>query len=44
LNYAVVFKRGLPYLNGEDLAGEYYDNAVPVIAEQIFKVGVRLAT
>ena len=44
LNCAVVFKRGLPYLNGEDLAGEYYEDAVPVIAEQIFKAGVRLAT
>ena len=43
LNCAVVFKRGLPYLTGEDLAGEYYDDAAPIIAEQIFKAGVRLA-
>ncbi|KAJ6190981.1 hypothetical protein N7519_001002 [Penicillium mononematosum] len=43
LNCAVVFKRGLPYLTGVDLAGEYYDDAAPIIAEQIFKAGVRLA-
>ncbi|KAJ6133220.1 S1/P1 nuclease [Penicillium samsonianum] len=43
LNRAVVFKRGIPYLTSEDLGGEYYDDAVPVIAEQIVKAGVRLA-
>jgi hypothetical protein len=43
LNCAVVFKRGLRYLTSEDLAGEYYDDAVPIIEEQIFKAGVRLA-
>ncbi|KAL5366610.1 S1/P1 nuclease [Aspergillus floccosus] len=43
LNCAVVFKRGIPYLTGEDLAGEYYDDAVPIIEEQIYKAGIRLA-
>ncbi|KAJ5505467.1 hypothetical protein N7453_004424 [Penicillium expansum] len=42
LNCAVVFKRGLLYLKRKDLAGEYYDEAVPIIEEQIFKAGVRL--
>ncbi|CAI7637304.1 unnamed protein product [Penicillium glandicola] len=44
LNCAVVFKRGLRYLTTQDLAGDYYEYAVPVIEEQIFKAGVRLAT
>jgi hypothetical protein len=43
LNCAVVFKRGLPYLMGKDLGRYYYKDAVPIIAEQIFKAGVRLA-
>ncbi|KAJ5904534.1 hypothetical protein N7504_006917 [Penicillium tannophilum] len=43
LNCAVVFKRGLPYIEGTDLADEYYDDAAPIIAEQIYKAGVRLA-
>lgn len=42
LNCAVVFRKGLPYLKGNDLAGEYYNEAVPIIEEQIFKAGVRL--
>ncbi|KAJ5664490.1 hypothetical protein N7507_005221 [Penicillium longicatenatum] len=43
LNCAVVFSKGLPYIEDEDLGGEYYDDAAPVIAEQIYKAGVRLA-
>lgn len=43
LNCAVVFERGLEYLEKEDLAREYYDDAAPIIEEQIFKAGVRLA-
>jgi hypothetical protein len=43
LNCAIGFKRGLPYLTSEDLAGAYYHDAVPIIGEQIFKAGVRLA-
>lgn len=43
LNCAVVFKRGIKYLTNEDLAGEYYDDAVPFIEEQIYKAGIRLA-
>ncbi|KAK6828861.1 hypothetical protein RU639_003355 [Aspergillus parasiticus] len=43
LNCAVVFKRGIPYITNEDLAGEYYDDAAPIIEEQIYKAGVRLA-
>lgn len=43
LNCAVVFKRGIPYITGQDLAGQYYDDAVPIIKEQIYKASVRLA-
>lgn len=43
LNCAVVFKRGIKYLTNEDLAREYYDDAVPFIEEQIYKAGIRLA-
>jgi hypothetical protein len=43
LNCAVVFKRGIPYITSEDLAGEYYNDATPIIEEQIYKAGVRLA-
>lgn len=43
LNCAVVFKRGIQFLTSQDLAGEYYDDAVPIIKEQIYKSGVRLA-
>lgn len=43
LNCAVVFRRGIDYLESEDLGGEYYEEAVPVIEEQIFKAGIRLA-
>ncbi|GFF63706.1 hypothetical protein IFM51744_11166 [Aspergillus udagawae] len=43
LNCAIVFKRGIPYITNEDLAGEYYDDAAPIIEEQIYKAGVRLA-
>lgn len=43
LNCAVVFNRGIEYLMTEDLGGEYFEEAAPVIEEQIFKAGVRLA-
>ena len=43
LNCVVVFNRGIDYLTSEDLGGEYYEEAAPVIEEQIFKAGVRLA-
>ncbi|KAJ5949920.1 hypothetical protein N7454_001504 [Penicillium verhagenii] len=44
LNSAIIFKRGISYLTDVDLGGEYYNDAVPIILEQIFKAGVRLAT
>ncbi|KAF9890408.1 hypothetical protein FE257_006076 [Aspergillus nanangensis] len=43
INCAFVFKNGVEWLERENLGGEYYDGAVPVVEEQIRRAAVRLA-
>jgi hypothetical protein len=43
LNCDFVFKNGVEWLVKEDLGGQYYDEAVPIVEAQILKAGIRLA-
>jgi hypothetical protein len=43
LNCDFVFKNGVEKLENNDLGGEYYDKAAPVVEVQILKIGIRLA-
>ncbi|KNG80367.1 hypothetical protein ANOM_011496 [Aspergillus nomiae NRRL 13137] len=44
LNCDYVLKNGIDWVEENDLGGEYYDGAAPIVNEQIYKAGVRLAT
>ncbi|OKP11112.1 Nuclease S1 [Penicillium subrubescens] len=44
LNRNFVLKNGVNWLEDNDLGGDYYDGSVPIVNEQIYKAGVRLAT
>jgi len=44
LNCDFVLKNGVNWLENNDLGGEYYDGAAPIVNEQIYKAGIRLAT
>jgi hypothetical protein len=44
LNCDYVLKRDIDWLENHDLGGDYYDGAAPIVNEQIYKAGVRLAT
>lgn len=43
LNCDFVFKKGVEWLENNNLGGEYYDEAAPVVEAQILKAGIRLA-
>ncbi|KAJ5111194.1 hypothetical protein N7532_001729 [Penicillium argentinense] len=43
LNCDFVFKNGIEWLKNNDLGGEYYDEAAPIVQAQILKAGIRLA-
>lgn len=43
LNCDFVFKNGVEWLENNDLGGEYYDEAAPIVETQILKAGIRLA-
>lgn len=43
LNCDFVLKNGVEWLANEDLGGQYYDEAVPIVEAQILKAGIRLA-
>ncbi|KAJ5443734.1 uncharacterized protein N7458_007606 [Penicillium daleae] len=43
LNCDFVFKNGVEWLTNEDLGGQYYDEAAPIVEAQILKAGIRLA-
>ncbi|KAE8342582.1 hypothetical protein BDV24DRAFT_162472 [Aspergillus arachidicola] len=44
LNCDYVLKNGIDWVEENDLGGKYYDGAAPIVNEQIYKAGVRLAT
>ncbi|KAF7589804.1 hypothetical protein BBP40_003613 [Aspergillus hancockii] len=43
LNCQYVFKKGIDWLMENNLGGEYYEGAAPLVEEQILKAGIRLA-
>ncbi|KAJ6024636.1 hypothetical protein N7540_005433 [Penicillium herquei] len=43
LNCDFVFKNGVEWLENNDLGGQYYDKAAPILEAQILKAGIRLA-
>lgn len=43
LNCDFVFKNGIEWLTENDLGGEYYEGAAPIVETQILKAGIRLA-
>ncbi|BCS04904.1 S1/P1 nuclease [Aspergillus luchuensis] len=43
LNCDFVMERGIEWLEENDLGGEYYEVAAPIVDEQIFKAAIRLA-
>jgi hypothetical protein len=43
LNCDFVFKKGVEWLENNNLGEEYYDEAAPVVEAQILKAGIRLA-
>ncbi|GFF25187.1 hypothetical protein IFM46972_01317 [Aspergillus udagawae] len=44
LNCDYVLKRDIDWLENHDLGRDYYAGAAPIVNEQIYKAGVRLAT
>jgi hypothetical protein len=44
LNCDYVLKNGVNWLEDNDLGGAYYAGSAPIVNEQIYKAGVRLAT
>lgn len=43
LNCDFVFQNGIEWLENNDLGGEYYEGAAPIVEMQILKAGIRLA-
>jgi hypothetical protein len=43
LNCDFVLKNGVQWLENNDLGGEYYEGAAPIVEAQILKAGIRLA-
>lgn len=43
LNCDFVFKNGIEWLEHNDLGGDYYEEAAPIVEAQILKAGIRLA-
>ncbi|KAB8231455.1 S1/P1 nuclease [Aspergillus alliaceus] len=43
LNCEFVLKRGVEWLEENDLGGNYYDGAAPIVEAQVYRAGVRLA-
>jgi hypothetical protein len=44
LNCDYVLKNGVDWLEDNDLGGDYYDGSAPIVNEQVYKSGIRLAT